>query len=178
MIGFHFLYTPQLKDFYEFTIGLENIFRIFRADFAGGFIRGESPYFTGRIKINYDSKYPVIDLVYKRGIPGVGNSLPDYDYVQLNISQTINTGILGETEYDAGGGWFITKNQLTFADFHHFNTTQTIFTHRNDLSSFRTLPYYRFSTNEWFAELHAQHHFKGWFLGKIPGIKNSSGTRW
>ncbi len=124
-----------------------------------------------KLKINYDSKYPVIDLVYKRGIPGVGNSLPNYDYIQLNISQNINTGILGETEYDAGGGWFITQKQLTFADFHHFNTTQTIFAHRNDLSSFRALPYYRFSTNEWFAELHAQHHFKGWFLGKIPGIK-------
>lgn len=49
--GFHFLYTPHCKDYYEFTIGFENIFRIIRVDFVGGFMRGEAPMFGGRIKI-------------------------------------------------------------------------------------------------------------------------------
>lgn len=51
VVGFHFLYTPHGKDYYEFTVGFENIFRIFRVDFVGGFIRGENPYWGGRIKV-------------------------------------------------------------------------------------------------------------------------------
>jgi hypothetical protein len=52
VVGFHFLYNPVIKDYYEFTIGFENIFRILRVDFVGGFILGEQPMFGGRIKIN------------------------------------------------------------------------------------------------------------------------------
>lgn len=51
VVGFHFLYNPVIKDYYEFTVGFENIFRIIRVDFVGGFIRGENPMFGGRIKI-------------------------------------------------------------------------------------------------------------------------------
>lgn len=51
VVGFHFLYTPIIRDYYEFTVGFENILRIFRVDFVGGFIRGEAPMWGGRIKI-------------------------------------------------------------------------------------------------------------------------------
>ncbi len=51
VVGFHFLYNPVIRDYYEFTIGFENILRVFRVDFVGGFIRGEAPMFGGRIKI-------------------------------------------------------------------------------------------------------------------------------
>lgn len=51
VVGFHFLYNPVIKDYYEFTVGFENILRVFRVDFVGGFIRGEAPMWGGRIKI-------------------------------------------------------------------------------------------------------------------------------
>lgn len=138
----------------------------FKAKFTFGQKYMRRPYW----KINYPSKYPIVSLLYQRGIP-ITSASPDYDYLQINVEQDINTGILGSTEYTVSYGMFLNKKNLSFIDFHHFNTTQTVFTHRDELKSFRTLPYYRFSTDNLFAEVHVQHHFKGWFLGKIPGIK-------
>lgn len=139
-------------------------------NFKAKFTFGQKYMMRPNRKLNYESKYPVITLQYQRGIP-ITQQSPDYDFLQINVEQEINTGIMGTTEYSATYGMFLSKHHLTFIDYHHFNTTQTVFTHRDELNSFRTLPYYRFSTDKLFAELHAQHHFKGWFLGKIPGIK-------
>jgi hypothetical protein len=37
VVGFHFLYTPQRKDYYQLDVGIENILKIFRVDFIAGF---------------------------------------------------------------------------------------------------------------------------------------------
>ena len=38
------------------------------------------------------------------------------------------------------------------------------------INRFNVLPYYERSTNTGYFEAHAEHNFKGWVLGKIPGI--------
>ena len=40
------------------------------------------------------------------------------------------------------------------------------------LDGFNLLPYYDFSTNNSYFEGHAEHNFKGFILGKIPGIRS------
>jgi hypothetical protein len=132
---------------------------------------GQQYMMRPQLKINYETKFPTLHLRYKRGVPEVTSSITDFDFLSFGIEHKINTGILGEFEYATQAGIFITKKHLEFIDYHHFNTTRTIFAHRFDLQSFRALPYYQFSTNEYYAEFHAQHHFKGWLFGKIPGIK-------
>lgn len=50
--GFHFLYTPSRKQYFQMDLGIENIFKILRADFVMGF--GSMPkeyYFGGRIAL-------------------------------------------------------------------------------------------------------------------------------
>ena len=57
-------------------------------------------------------------------------------------------------------------------DFKYFLGNQTLFNTNDYLSSFRLLPYYTFSADKWFTEAHAEHHFNGFIINKIPLLKN------
>lgn len=123
------------------------------------------------LKINMESKWPQVELSYEKAIAGVAGSKPNYDFLKIGVFQEINTGILGYSEYFASYGVFVNRADIPFTDFHHFNTTRVIFAPQDELRSFWTMPYYTRSTDHMYVEVHYQHHFMGWFLGKIPGIK-------
>jgi len=55
VIGFHFLYTPTRKQYFQLDVGIENILKIFRVDFVTGFgaAKGEY-YFGGRVGMALD----------------------------------------------------------------------------------------------------------------------------
>ncbi len=54
VLGFHFLYTPARKEYFQLNVGLANIFKILRVDFVAGFL-GETVYhFGGRAAIVFD----------------------------------------------------------------------------------------------------------------------------
>ena len=55
VIGFHFLYTPTRKQYFQLDVGIENILKIFRVDFVTGFgsTKGEY-YFGGRVGMALD----------------------------------------------------------------------------------------------------------------------------
>ena len=56
-------------------------------------------------------------------------------------------------------------------DYQHFLGNQTIVNTNNLLFSYRLLPYYTYSANKWFCELHAEQHFQGLLLGQLPLLK-------
>jgi hypothetical protein len=47
VLGFHFLYTPTRQQYFQMDVGLENIFKILRADFIAGFGSGHKEYYFG-----------------------------------------------------------------------------------------------------------------------------------
>jgi hypothetical protein len=133
---------------------------------------GQNYMMRPKFKLNYPSKWPTISISGKVSFVNI-TGLPDWNYFLLgeaSIEQDIDMGIIGNSEYYISGGYFFKQPGLFFG-FHHFNTTQTVFAPRDELRSFWTLPYYQASTNDYFVQAHYQHHFKGWLLGKIPGIK-------
>ena len=70
----------------------------------------------------------------------------------------------------ANGGLFINAEGISLVDYQHFNANQTRIGFGSYVGAFNLMPYYNFSTNENYAEFHAEHDFQGWFLGKIPLI--------
>ncbi len=58
-------------------------------------------------------------------------------------------------------------------DYRHFNGNQTILANQDYLNSFKLLPYYLYSTNKYYAEVHAEHHFNGFIFNKIPLLKKT-----
>lgn len=117
-----------------------------------------------------DNKYPTLNLYIENGAAPTESH---YDYTQFegSLNQSISLGNKGEFFYNLKGGTFANGEGISFADFKHFNGNQTrVGTAPNYTNVFNLMPYYNFSTNKSYFEGHLEHDFRGWILGKIPGI--------
>ncbi|MDO8999391.1 MAG: DUF5686 and carboxypeptidase regulatory-like domain-containing protein [Bacteroidota bacterium] len=121
-------------------------------------------------KIVTGTKYPKLSVTYKKAFP-VLNTTADYDLASAMIYDEINLGLFGRLGIRLKGGGFVNTKKLLFMDFKYFLGNQTIFNTNDYLSSFRLLPYYTFSADKWFTEAHAEHHFNGFIINKIPILK-------
>lgn len=132
-------------------------------------------------KIILGSKYPELYVNYKTGL-GFNGAKFNYHYVFGGAGDNIDLKTFGVFKFDVGVGTFLNRKEMTFIDYKHFTGNRTLFLTdineydwynqgRTRLSSFHTLDYYSHSTNRTFVEVHAQQHFKGFFLSKFPLIR-------
>ncbi|MGZ3861785.1 MAG: DUF5686 and carboxypeptidase regulatory-like domain-containing protein [Bacteroidia bacterium] len=136
-------------------------------------IRFKQRYYTvPDRKINRGSKYPTIFISYRKAIPLLG-AVADYDLAQISVEDDIRLGLFGTFAYRAKGGYFLNNKTMYFMDYKHFNGNQTILANSDYLNSFKLLPYYQYSTNQYYAEAHAEHHFNGFIFNKIPLLKKT-----
>lgn len=115
-----------------------------------------------------NEKYPVLWLSYTQGLAG---SRVEYHFqrVEARLLQEAKLGNKGVLSYQLAGGQFFSANNISFADYKHFNGNQThIGSSDSYVDVFNFLPYYALSTNEEYAYLHLEHNFKGYLLNKIP----------
>jgi hypothetical protein len=121
-------------------------------------------------KFNIGStKYPTLGLLYRKNF-GASNSELNSDVFVANIRQNIAVGNYGKLAYNLRGGMFLKRKDIAFMDNLQANGNQLFFITDNQLNSFGLLAYYKFYTNDKYAEAHIEHNFKGSFLGKIPLI--------
>lgn len=136
-------------------------------------IRFKQKYYTvPHRKVISGSKYPRVNIGYKKAIP-LKVSDADYDLVTVQMDDNVHLGLFGTFSYRAMAGYFLRNQNMYFMDYKHFNGNQTILANQSYLSSFKLLPYYKYSTEFWFAEAHAEHHFNGFIFNKIPLLKKS-----
>jgi len=117
-----------------------------------------------------NAKYPRLTVELENG---AGASIEGYDYTQISgqLRQNVNLGNVGEFAYNLKGGTFFDGDDISFADYQHFNGNQTrVGTSFRYTNVFNLMPYYTFSTNKSYFEGHAEHNFKGFILGKFPGL--------
>lgn len=124
-------------------------------------------------RVYQGSGWPTILLKYTKAVPGVGGSVVDFDLIEAQIQQgNLSLGLFGYSEWNIGGGVFWRNKRVEFMDYYHPKGNQ-IFIGKpgNYVRSFFLLPYYEFSTADAFAFAHLRHHFNGWILDKIPGLR-------
>ena len=117
-----------------------------------------------------NNKYPALRLGLENASAA---SVDGYDYSEITaqLFQRLNTGNKGLMIYRLRAGTFIGGDDISFADFKHFNGNQTrVGTTFDYTDTFNLLPYYELSTNKSYFEAHLEHDFRGWILGKIPLI--------
>jgi hypothetical protein len=136
-------------------------------------IRFKQKYYTvPHRKIVSGSKYPRFNVGYKKAIPLKAQDA-DYDMVSMQMDDNVELGLFGTFSYRAMGGYFLRNQNMYFMDYKHFNGNQTVLANQNYLGSFKLLPYYKYSTEFWFFEAHAEHHFNGFIFNKIPLLKKA-----
>lgn len=133
-------------------------------------IRQEYISYPGRKYIE-DVKGPDFYFQYTKGITALGSDV-NFDLLRLRVQDdNLPFKALGYSEVRAEWGWFLNNRQLFFTDYAHFLGNRTLFGNANTyLRSFLRLPYYDHSTNDWYLQLHWQHHFEGAILDRIPII--------
>lgn len=115
-----------------------------------------------------NNDYPSLYLGYEKGF-GSTNSNYNYDQLKLRLTQRIDLSNKGQFAYNIRAGKFFNADNIAFMDYQHFNGNLThIGRSGNYLNVFNNLPYYAMSTNDAYAEFHAEHDFRGYILGKIP----------
>lgn len=160
---------PQNPNNYDSSFAVNNSF-IVELGFS---IRFKQKYYTRpHQKIIVGSKFPIINILYTKAIPGL-NTKADYDLAKISIDDNIKLGLVGTFAYKLKGGYFLTSKYLQFMDYKHFDGNQTILANNDYLNSFKLLPYYTYSTKNWYVEAHAEHHFNGFIFNKIPVLKKS-----
>ena len=116
-----------------------------------------------------NEKYPSLYVGYRKNF-GVSNSEFNSDLFLARLRQFVSLGNIGDLQYNIRSGIFVKQKDIPFMDYLHPNGNQLNFLPANTIESFGLLDYYRFSTNDKYAETHVEHNFKGFLLGKIPLI--------
>jgi hypothetical protein len=124
-------------------------------------------------KIVAGSKYPKLNIGYKKAIP-LQACAAAYDLLSISVYDDITLGLLGKLVYRIKAGQFLTHRRLYFMDYKHFQGNQTILQSGDYVSSFRLLPYYTYSADRSYLEAHAEHNFKGALITQIPLLKKLS----
>ena len=123
---------------------------------------------NGRFNVD-DTKYPELSLTWEKGF-AANDSRYNFDEFKAGIKQDVKLGNKGRFSYQLNGGIFSNAEGISLVDYQHFNGNQTRLGVGSYIGKFNLMPYYDFSTNQNFAEFHAEHDFQGWILGKLPLI--------
>ncbi len=119
-------------------------------------------------RMPYGSKAPVFEISYAKGIPGIANSVVDFDKWKVGVEDAINLKLFGEFKYHVNLGGFLNSKDVELPDYQHFNGNQTFYTLKY-LNSFQLAPYYLYSTTaSFYTTANVEHHFNGLLTNKIP----------
>ncbi len=139
-----------------------------------------SAYLRYRIKQKYASypgyrvryrnnKYPELNATLTYAPEGLSTS--SYVFTEFGLTQDFDLGLFGTTAIAGYYGNFFNNSNQSFFDFKHFMGNQIPFINGQN-RGFQALPYYGFSTNQGYVELHARHNFNGFIFNKIPFLRN------
>ena len=115
------------------------------------------------------SNWPVFTLTYKKGIPGIANSVSDYDKLRFSIKDELKLRLLGNLSYNIAVGGFLNSKYVSVPDLMHLYGNRGIGVAAPYLESFQMAPFYDFSNKEQlYGEAHLEYHMRGMLSNKIP----------
>ena len=115
-----------------------------------------------------NDKYPRLLIGYEKGF-GATNSDYNFDQIKARLYQSFTISDKGRFSYNLRAGQFFNADDIAFMDYQHFNGNQLNYSNRGNYTNvFNNLGYYDLSTNGGYLEMHAEHDFNGFILGKIP----------
>lgn len=152
--------TPLFPTYSSFSISAGLIYTI-----------GQKYITTPYAKRYQESKFPRIQLNYRKGLNGILSSDVDYDLLSFEVYQErISTGLFGKMSFVVGAGKFLNNTSVFYPDRQHFRgNSSTVFP--PNLRKFRYLDFYQYSTDREYVEVHFEHNFAGFMTNKLPLLR-------
>ncbi|MBT8309042.1 MAG: carboxypeptidase-like regulatory domain-containing protein, partial [Flavobacteriaceae bacterium] len=164
------IYTSN-NPFNENAFGLPTFetHKIVKLNITGRIRFGQNYFSYPGSKANISNNdYPTLYLGYEKGL-GADDARFNYDQIKLRVTQRVNLSNKGQFAFNIKAGKLFNAENIAFMDYQHFNGNQThIGRSESYLNVFNNLPYYSRSTNDKYWEMHLEHDFNGYILGKIP----------
>lgn len=159
---------PPLADLPSF-----DVHRILRFDLFMRLRFGQKFVTYPRRRFHMGSKYPEIWIQYAKAIPILGADM-NYDYLGITVQkEEWSLWGMGLLTARAKFAFFPNTSNMEFMDYMHFSGNQTVYAKSGQhWRSYQLMPYYQFSTNQWFTEAHLQHDFNGVLWNKLPLLKH------
>ena len=167
----HKMYRPNNQigeDNYTSTYVLENhnaVLAGVRLTWLPGQKYMTFPDFKSRIQ----SGAPKFQIDYTIGLNDVS-----YNKLKLNIwDRKMNAQLFGYSSYAIEGGIFLSDDLVEIPDAFHFRGNETFINFESsNLSNFKLMPQYVYSTTETYGAAFLEHHFDGYILDRIPLFRN------
>jgi hypothetical protein len=127
--------------------------------------------FINTVSITY---FPFLIITYKKGISGFLKSESNFDYLEWALSQSFKIKDFGRIDLNVTSGKFFEPKFIHFNDFYHFPTGRTMKSSHPVVSTFRLLPYYEFSTDNYFHRIHVQAQMNNFLISRFTLLKKSN----
>lgn len=116
-------------------------------------------------KYSLGSDYPILGVDLAMGVKGLFKN--DYEFYRIvgSINYNLPIAPIGTSEMVLTGGKIFGKVPYPLLKLHEGNATYFY-----DPYAFSCMNYYEFASDTWLSFFY-EHHFKGFFLGKIPLMK-------
>ncbi len=122
------------------------------------------------------SRWPRFTLTYQKGIPGIFNSVADFDRWRFTIQNNLNLKLFGVLNYNCSAGGFLNSRAVAIPDLMHLYGDRGIGIASPYLQSFQFAQYYEFSNKvSLYGEGHLEYHLNGLISNKIPLLRQA---RW
>ena len=129
----------------------------------------------GKLNIRND-KYPTIYFSYENAFAANENKY-QFQLLSTQLRYDFNAGNKGTLGINLKAGAFIQAENISFADYKHFNGNRTqVGTSDRYLNVFNLMSYYSNSTNKSYLEGHFEHNDKGYIMNKIPLLNKLNST--
>ena len=122
-----------------------------------------------RQKLILGSKWPTFTATWRKGIPNILGSAIDYDYIEAKVTQQINAGLFGVTQYNITYGNFINKTDLREPDYKYIRQKDALI-FLNPTNFFQGIKE-SFPVFNQFYEVHIVHNFKGSIINRLNFVK-------
>jgi hypothetical protein len=116
-------------------------------------------------RISLGTNYPVLELQYNYGIPGLMGGEFRYQRIGVRLSDKMRFGPFGYLRLTSEAGRIIGNLPYPLLQMHQGN--ETFF---YDEGSYNTMNYFEFVSDEW-VSVWASYHADGLFLNKIPVMR-------
>lgn len=113
-------------------------------------------------RINLGTHYPVFNLRYTYGAPGIINGEYEYHRLQGSITQWFNVGTIGWSKYIVESGQVFGTLPFPLLVLHPGNETFVF-----DEYAFNLMNYYEFISDRYLS-IYYTHHFDGLFFNRVP----------
>lgn len=116
-------------------------------------------------KFSMGSDYPIVGIDLAAGVKGLFRNDYEFYRVVASINYDFPISPFGKSKMVLTGGKIFGKVPYPLLKLHEGNATYFY-----DPYAFSCMNYYEFASDQWLA-FFWEHHFKGFFLGKIPLMK-------